>query len=244
MSSLHDEPTDRLLPSEPTNPLLEGQATDRLSDPPSAFGGAASFDAPLSWSWRTAVAAGLAIAAVAVYVYALATSPDPPSGAHVNSVAGFSIEVPEGWTDRVDDRDGTFIRPEGEGADRRSSITVSVRLARDPDPRLALVDMQARSAGGPIRELKWIGDQRVMLDSGIPAVLAEFTQRYRGVPMHGWAMLAVHEARLFHAVGALPVERVARDHLELVDSLHSLSPLLPELPPDAAEDAAEEASSP
>jgi len=221
------------LNDEPTQPLLQAEATDRLDDPRAAFGGSSRRVPAVTWSWRTAVAAGLGVATVALYIYAVATRPGPPPTAHVNSVAGFSIEPPTGWTDRVDDRDGSFIRPEGEGADRRSSLTVSVRLARDPDPRLALVDMQARSPGGPIRDLKWIGDQRVVLDSGIPAVLAEFTQRYRGVPMHGWAMLAVHEARLFHAVGAVPEERVAESHLELVDSLHSLGPLLPELPPEA-----------
>ena len=198
----------------------------------------------VTWSWRTATAAGLALAAIAVYVYALASRPAPPPPEHVNAAAGFSIQPPEGWTDRLDDRDGSFIRPAGPGADRRSSITVSARLdaaeaalerarfeaaaeARRTYARLALADMQARPVTGPIRDLVWLETQRVTLDSGLPAVLAEFTQVYRGVPVHGWTIITVDGARLYQAVGVVPETRIQADQLQLVAALHSLSPLGP-----------------
>jgi hypothetical protein len=152
---------------------------------------------------------------------------------HVNFVAGFSIEPPPGWTDRVDDRDGSFIRPTGPDADPRSSLTITARLARDSDPMLELADIQARPLSGPIRHLRWLEVQRVTLDSGLPAVLAEFTQVYRGVPMHGWAVLAVNEARLLHAVGVVPEDRLESEQLQLVAALHTLSPLRAQLPPAA-----------
>jgi len=211
--SLHDEITDRLPEAGPP-PLPPRRA--------------------VTWSWRTATAAGLALAAVAVYIVAMLSRPGPPPVEHVNSLAGFSIAPPPGWTDRIDDRDGSFIRP-GDDGDRRASLTVSARLARDPDPRLALADIQARRVSGPIRDLRWLGEQEVMLDSGLPGVLAEFTQVYRGVPMHGWAVLAIHEARLLHAVGVVPEEQLAAEQMHLLASLHSLSPLLPELRPEATE---------
>jgi len=204
--SLHDEITDRLASAGP---------------PP----------APrvVSWSWRTATAAGLGLAAIALYVFAMLSRPGPVPLEHVNSLAGFSIAPPPGWTDRVDDRDGSFIRP-GKDGDRRASLTVSTRLARDPDPRLALADIKARRVTGPIRDLQWLGEQQVTLDSGLPGVLAEFTQVYRGVPMHGWAVLAIHDARLLHAVGVVPEARLADEQMHLVSALHTLSPLMAERP--------------
>lgn len=223
--SLHDEPTDRLgTYAPPSRPELRSEPTDRLGgEPPKRA---------ISWSWRTATAAGLAAATLALYIYALASRPGPPPLSHVNSLAGFSIEPPPEWTDRQDDGDGTHIRP-GAGGDQRASLTVSTRLAYDPDPRLALADIQTRRVSGPIRELRWLDEQEIQLDSGLPGILAEFTQIYRGVPMHGWTVLAVHEARLLHAVGVLPEERVEDQQLQLVAALHSLSPLLPQPRPQS-----------
>jgi hypothetical protein len=223
--SLHDEPTDRLgTYAPPSRPELQAQITDRLV--------AVAPPRTISWSWRTATAAGLTVATVALYGYALLSRTAPPPPEHVNSLAGFSIEPPPGWTDRQNDRDGTFIRP-GPDGDRRASLTVSTRLALDPDPRLALVDIQTRRVSGPIRDLRWLGNQQVQLDSGLTGILAEFTQTYRGVPMHGWAVLAVHEARLLHAVGVVPEERVQDQQLQLVSALHTLSPLLPDPRPQS-----------
>jgi hypothetical protein len=180
-------------------------------------------------NWRV-VSAGLLLAA-SLWVLALGGFGPTHSGAppapewHVNVNGGFKILPPPEWTSRTDDRDGTQIAPPVQPTFGFATMIVSVRLASDPDPMAHLTQAAARAPAGPVRDLKWTKLEKVTMGDGHEGVLGEFTQVYRGAPVHGWMVIAVRDARLLQAVATVPAERAAAWGPTLVTSLQSLEAL-------------------
>ncbi len=182
-----------------------------------------------SVNWRV-VSAGLLLAA-SLWILALGgfglgedRGPSEPEW-HVNVNGGFKILPPAEWTSRTDDRDGTQIAPPVQPTVGFATMIVSVRLASDPDSMAHLTQAAARAPAGPVRDLKWTKLEKVTMGDGHEGALGEFTQVYRGAPVHGWMVIAVRDARLLQAVATVPADRASAWGPTLVTSLRSLEAL-------------------
>ena len=144
---------------------------------------------------------------------------------HENLDGAFRIRPPPGWTRRTTDRDGSQIAPAVQPDNGFVSLIISSRLAGDPDPMRHLADVVARPPAGPIRELRWLRQERITLATGLPAAMGEFSQVYRGARVHGWMVLQVHEARLLRAVAVVPEDGHEAYLHEVAAALRSLEPM-------------------
>ncbi len=180
-------------------------------------------------NWRV-VFAGLLLAA-SLWILALGGfQPGGPGTSsapewHVNVNGGFKIRPPPEWTRRTDDRDGTQIAPAVQPTTGFATLIVSVRLASDPDPMAYLTQAAARPPAGPVRELKWLSLDKIVMGDGREGALGEFAQVYRGAPVHGWMAIAVRDGRLVQAVATVPADRAAAWGPTLIASLRSLQAL-------------------
>lgn len=180
-------------------------------------------------NWRV-VFAGLLLAA-SLWILALGGfspgtygRPSAPEW-HVNVNGGFKIRPPPEWTRRTDDRDGTQIAPPKQPSSGFATLIVSVRLAADPDPMAHLSQAAARAPGGPVRELRWLRLDKVVMGDGREGALGEFSQIFRGDPVHGWMVIAVRDGRLLQAVATVPADRASAWGPTLVPALRSLEAL-------------------
>lgn len=177
-------------------------------------------------SWRV-IASGLLFAA-AVWVFALREARQtgaPPPEWHVNAEAGFRIRPPTGWDNRTDDRDGSVLAPSTQPVDGFATLIVSTRLAIDEDPMSYLRDVVVRPPSGPIRELKWLREEKTTMSDGSPAALGEFTQIYRGMPVHGWMLFTVRDGKLLQAVGTVPHSAASRAESTILRAVKSVQTL-------------------
>lgn len=171
-------------------------------------------------TWRTGAAAVLAFAAVLVWAWR-SQPPDVPAE-HVNGEAGFGIRPPPGWSLRLDDADGSRIRPPSQPEGGAARLIVSSRLARDPSPLGVLHEIAARPATGPIRELRWIRQERITLDGGADAALGEFLQVEHGVALHSWMVVTVRDSQMLQAVIVVPERAKEAWEGAMLASLRSL----------------------
>jgi len=176
-------------------------------------------------NWRV-ILSGLLLAA-AFWVFALSEARNTVEAPawHVNGEAGFKIQPPPGWTNRVDDRDGSQIAPPEQPKDGFATLIVSARLSRDENPMAYLTDVVARPPAGPIRELEWLREEKVAMADGAPGALGEFTEIYRGMPVHGWMVFSVREGKVIQAVATVPADRAAVMEPVLLAALKSVRPL-------------------
>jgi hypothetical protein len=177
-------------------------------------------------SWRV-ILSGVLLAA-ALWIFALKQAADGHHEVptwHVNTDGGFRIRPPAGWVKRTDDRDGTQIAPAVQPKGGFATLIVSTRLARDASPMPYLTDVVARPPAGPIRDLVWLRQDKVTLDDGGPGALGEFTQVYRGMPVHGWMMFSVRDGKLLQVVATVPADRADTVKDAMVQALRSVQPL-------------------
>lgn len=180
-------------------------------------------------NWRV-LSAGLLLAA-SLWIVALGGVAPGGSDAdlrpqwHVNVNAGFKILPPAGWTRRTDDPDGSQIAPPQQPTVGFATLIVSLRLVTDPDAMGHLGQAAARAPAGPVRNLKWLSQERVAMADGREGALGEFSQIYRGAPVHGWMVIAVRDARLVQAVATVPEDRAGPWGPELIRALKSLQAL-------------------
>ena len=179
-------------------------------------------------NWRV-LSAGLLLGA-SLWIVALgglgpdtSTSTEPQW--HVNVNGGFKILPPAGWNRRTDDRDGSQIAPAQQPSSGFATLIVSMRLVNDQDALAHLTQAAARAPAGPVRELKWLRQERITMNDGREGALGEFSQIYRGAPVHGWMVIAVREARLVQAVATVPESWAAEWGPALTASLKSLEAL-------------------
>ncbi len=174
-------------------------------------------------TWRTGTAAVLVF--VALIVWTQRSKPAPVPEEHINGEAGFGITPPPGWTRRQDDADGSRILPGQELDQGVAWLVVSARMAKDPSPLGLLHEIAARPAAGPIRDLKWLGQERATLANGADAAIGEFVQTEHGQAMHGWMVVTVQHPQMLQAVVVVP-ERAAKPWrgamLEALLSLRSI----------------------
>ena len=174
-------------------------------------------------NWRI-ILAGLLFGA-SIWMFALSRMPRDVPAWHENTEAGFRIEPPAGWTSRTDDADGSQIAPPAQPDDGFAMLIVTTRLAHGENPMGYLLDVANRPAVGPIRELEWLRKERGELKDGGPGSLGEFTEIYRGQPVHGWMVFAVREGRVLQAVGTVPEAYAEGIEGTMIQSLLSLHPL-------------------
>ena len=167
----------------------------------------------LQLNWRTAAAAALALAALLLWGSVL----EGPER-HTNDEAGFSIEPPRAWTDRVDDPSGSRISRRDGGA----WLIITTRLTTHETGLEALEEIASRPAGGPISDVRWRRRQQVIFSDGRTGALGELTQREGRRLVHAWMITAVRGNRLFHAVAAVPEEEAEALEDELLRSLATL----------------------
>jgi len=177
-------------------------------------------------SWRI-ILSGLLLAA-ALWIFALSQAskahPDVPEW-HINPNAGFRVRPPAGWVKRSDDRDGTQIAPAVQPADGFATLIISTRLARDESPMPYLTDVVARPPAGPIRDLEWLKEEKITMSDGGAGALGEFTEIYRGMPVHGWMVFTVRDGKVFQAVATVPADRAIDVQAAMLQSLRSVQPL-------------------
>ncbi|MCO4769269.1 MAG: hypothetical protein KDA24_04510 [Deltaproteobacteria bacterium] len=180
----------------------------------------------MTGSWRV-ILSGLLLAA-AVWIFAISEANQSKRQVpewHTNTTAGFSIRPPPGWSSRSDDRDGSQIAPPAQPTDGFATLIVSTRLARDENPMSYLTDVVARPPAGPIRELEWIREEKIAMEDGGPGALGEFTEIYRGMPVHGWMVFAVREGKVLQAVAQVPRAHGGAAEEAILASLRSVRPL-------------------
>ena len=179
-------------------------------------------------NWRV-IAAGLLLGA-SLWIVAIGglgpgeSTPQAPEW-HINTDAGFKILPPAGWTRRTDDRDGTQIAPPKQPKVGFATLIVSMRLVTDQDAVAHLTEAAARAPAGPVRNLRWHRQEKVTMGDGREGALGEFSQIYRGAPVHGWMVIAVRDSRLVQAVATVPEDRAAAWGPALIHSLKSLEAL-------------------
>ena len=180
----------------------------------------------MSSSWRV-ILSGLLLAG-ALWVFALSeankSTRDVPEW-HVNTEAGFRIRPPAGWVNRADDREGTQIAPAKQPSSGFATLIVSTRLARDESPMPYLTDVVARPPAGPIRDLKWLRQEKISMADGGEGALGEFPEIYRGLPVHGWMVFSIRQGKLLQAVVQVPADRADRVEDAMIQSLKSVRPL-------------------
>ena len=180
----------------------------------------------MSSSWRVILSGLLLAGALWVYAFSEAkkSSVSVPEW-HVNTEAGFRIRPPAGWVNRVDDRDGTQIAPAKQPSNGFATLVVSTRLARDESPMPYLTDVVARPPAGPIRDLKWLREQKITMSDGGDGVLGEFTETYRGLPVHGWVVFSIRQGKVLQAVVQVPADRSKTVEQAMLQALKSIRPL-------------------
>jgi hypothetical protein len=151
--------------------------------------------------------------------------PGDPPPAHENPRAGFRITPPPGWTERVDDQDGSRIAPPFSADRGMSWIVVSTRLTPNPDPKRYLQELTEKPATGPVAELRWGEVERVHLDAGMEGAWVELSQTWQGRPVKGWLLATVDAARLLQVSAVLPADRSPQEFEALRAALLTIAPL-------------------
>lgn len=156
------------------------------------------------FSWRIALTAVVLVLAVDLWGFGAHFFGKTVPAEHLNGSAGFAITPPGGWTQRIDDPEGSRIAPEEQPAQGYAWMVVTTRLSTGDSPSLLLTEIKARPAGGPVRDLEWQAERPFTFDDGSTGVVAEFDQRLHGREISGWTVITVRGARMFQISAVAP----------------------------------------